>query len=211
MIKKENKDFYKQFITLLLIGILTFLFVGNTSAGKNLNISPLLFKNNSTSTELTEKKEETDEEDSSIDPTVLLSGRNNFFKKTYKRYNESSISDKIFGLSYISPKNGILQESKLVEIDYFDIFFCHGILGTLIYIIPLSVLIILSVKKFFVRFKNNMQNYTLVFMIYSVLIGFGIALMAGHVFTAPAVSLFLILSMLEMFEILNFKKDLKNE
>ena len=122
-------------------------------------------KSNSSLKELTEKKEETDEKDSSNDPTVLLSGRNDFFKKTYKRYSQSSVIDKTVGLGYISHKKGILQESKLVEIDYFDVFFCHGILGTLIYIIPLAIFIIISIKRFFIKFKNNIKNYTLIFII----------------------------------------------
>lgn len=209
--KKETEGFYKQFITLLLIGLLTFLFVGNTSVGKNLNINPILLKKQITAIEPEEAEEETEEKDVNTDPTVLLSGRNNFFKINLKKYDNASISDKAVGLGYIAPKKDVIQEIKLVEIDYFDIFFCHGILGTLIYIIPLAVLIVISIKNFFAKFINNMKNHTLILMIYSVLIGFGIALMAGHVFTAPAVSMFLILNMLEMFRILKNKKDSENE
>ncbi len=211
LIKKEIKGFYKQFITLILIGLLTFLFVGNTSVGKNLNINPILFKKQVTAVEPEEPEENIEKKEINNDPTVLLSGRNKFFKNNLKKYTEASISDKALGLGYIAPKKDIIQERKLVEIDYFDIFFCHGILGTLIYIIPLAVLVVISIKSFFAKFINNMNNHTLILMIYSVLIGFGIALIAGHVFTAPAVSMFLILSMLEMFRILKNKKDLKNE
>ena len=114
-------------------------------------------------------------------------------------------------MGYISPKKNIVQERKLVEIDYFDIFFCHGILGTLIYLVPLATLIFISLKRFFTRFIINIKNYTLIFMIYSILIGFGIALTAGHVFTAPAVSMVLILTILEMYSLLKHEKDLKNE
>lgn len=210
LIKNDSKGFYKQFITLLLIGLLTFLFVGNTSVGKNLNIKPILFREQTTTIK-PEQPDETDEKDINNDPTVLLSGRNKFFKNNLKKYNSASISDKVVGLGYIAPKKDVVQERKLVEIDYFDIFFCHGILGTLIYIIPLAVLIVISVKNFFAKFINNIKNHTLILIIYSILIGFGIALMAGHVFTAPAVSMFLILSMLEMFRILKNKRDLENE
>lgn len=211
LIKKEIKGFYKQFITLLLIGILTFLFVGNTSVGKNLNINPILFRKQATTIKPEEPNETPDGKDTNNDPTVLLSGRNNFFKNNLKKYTQAPISDKVVGLGYIAPKKDVVQERKLVEIDYFDIFFCHGILGTLIYIIPLAVLVVISVKNFFAKFINNIKNHALILIIYSVLIGFGIALMAGHVFTAPAVGMFLILSMLEMFRILKDKKDAKNE
>ena len=139
LIKRDSKGFYKQFITLILIGLLTFLFVGNTSVGKNLNINPILSNTKNTPAEIIEEKEDSEKEETSPDPTVLLSGRNNYFKKTLSKYEQSSIIDKIFGIGYISQKGDTVKESKLVEIDYFDIFFCHGILGALIYILPFAV------------------------------------------------------------------------
>lgn len=210
LISKKNKDFYKQFISLILLSVLTFLFIGNTSAGKNLDIEPIFFKEEKISTQNKESNKETKKE-TTANTTTLLSGRNKFFKNSLKNYAESSVLDKTLGMGYISPKKNIVQESKLVEIDYFDIFFCHGILGTLIYIIPLAIVIINSIKKFFNNFIINIKNNLLIFIIYSVLIGFGIALMAGHVFTAPAVSMFLILIMLELLILLYYEKDKKNE
>lgn len=211
LIKKDDKAFYKQFITIILIGILTFLFVGYTSVGKNLSIGFSLFKNENISEEPPEKEDKSDDDNSINNPTVLLSGRNNYFKKTLTKYEQGSTIDKIFGIGYISQKGNTVTESKLVEIDYFDIFFCHGILGTLIYMLPLAIVIFISIKNFFTKFINNIKNNLLIFALYSIAIGFGIALMAGHVFTAPAVSMFLILSILEMLSILKYEKDLKNE
>ena len=213
LVKKEQTGFYKQFISLMLIGLLTFLFIGNTCGGKNLNIKPIFFNEKKVTVESTQnKKGETSKKDKvTTDATSLLSGRNKFFKRSLKKYNESTVLDKSFGMGYISPKKNVLQESKLVEIDYFDIFFCHGIVGTLIYIIPLLILVFISLKRFFIKFVTNIKNYTLIFVIYSILIGFGIALTAGHVFTAPAVSMVLILSILEMNSLLKHEKDLKNE
>jgi len=213
LIKKEQKGFYKQFISLVLIGLLTFLFIGNTPGGKNLKIKPIFFEEKKVTVQNTGNKKQTSSEKNPTiaNATTLLSGRNNFFKNTLKKYNSSSIIDKSVGIGYISPKKNVIQESKLVEIDYFDIFFCHGIAGTLIYVIPLAVLILVSLKRFFTNFIISIKNYTLIFMIYSILIGFGIALTAGHVFTAPAVSMVLILIILEMYELLKNEKDLKNE
>lgn len=211
LIKRDSKGFYKQFITLLLIGLLTFLFTGNTSAGKNLKITPLFFNNKTSTSQAVKNDKKSNKENITADTTALLSGRDNFLKNNVKKYKESSIMDKAFGIGYIAPKKDVVQERKLVEIDYFDIFFCHGILGTLIYIIPLAVIILISIKKFFTKFINNIKNNMLIFTLYSIAIGFGIALMAGHVFTAPAVSMFLILIILEMLSILKFEKDLKNE
>lgn len=213
LIRKDQKGFYKQFIALTLIALLTFLFIGNTPGGKNLKIKPIFSKDKKVVVENKgNKKNKTQKKDStSLNSTTLLSGRNNFFKNSLKKYNSSPITDKAMGIGYISAREGVLQENKLVEIDYFDIFFCHGIVGTLIYIIPLAIIIVLSLKKFFAKFITNIKNYTLIFLIYSILIGFGIALLAGHVFTAPAVSMLLILIVLEMYTKLNYEKDKKNE
>ena len=213
LIKKEQKGFYKQFLTLFLIGLLTFLFIGNTPGGKNLKIKPIFSEEKKVTVQDTGNKKQSSSKKNSttVDTTTLLSGRNKFFKNTLKKYNSSSTTDKAIGIGYISPKKSVLQENKLIEIDYFDIFFCHGIIGTVIYIIPLAILIFVSIKRFFAKFITNIKNHTLTFMIYSILIGFGIALTAGHVFTAPAVSMVLILSILEMFSLLKYEKDLKNE
>ena len=141
----------------------------------------------------------------------MLSGRDIYLKDTINEYKNSNIIGKIVGRGYVSNYNNTIQESKLVEIDYFDIFFCHGILGVLVYITPLVVVTVLLAKKFFANFITNIKNHTLIFLLYSILIACGIALMAGHVFTAPGVSLFLILSILEVSYTLNYEKDLKNE
>ena len=69
------------------------------------------------------------------------------------------------------------------------------------------VVAFILLKKLIANFIINIKNDMLIFMIYSISIGFGIALMAGHVFTAPAVSIFLILAILEMFEILYYKRN----
>ncbi|MGN1301418.1 MAG: O-antigen ligase family protein [Clostridia bacterium] len=204
----KDKNFHKQFIIMLLIVLFSVIFVGNSSAGKNLGIQPLIFQSQGNS--------QSDLEDNSPNepaetPTELLSSRDIYLKDTINEYKNSNIIDKIVGRGYVSNYDNIIQESKLIEIDYFDIFFCHGFLGVLVYIVPLVIVIGLFIKKFFTNFINNIKNHTLIFLLYSLLIVCGIALMAGHVFTAPAVSLFLILNILEIFYTLNYEKDLKNE
>lgn len=204
-----DKNFHKQFITMLLIVLFSVIFVGNSSAGKNLGIQPLIFQNESHSQNISGNNNTTDTPVET--PTNLLSNRDIYLKDTIDEYKNSNIIDKIVGRGYVSNYDNTIQESKLIEIDYFDIFFCHGFLGVLIYIVPLVIVIGLFVKKFFTNFINNIKNHTLIFLLYSLLIICGIALMAGHVFTAPAVSLFLILNILEIFYTLNYEKDLKNE
>lgn len=209
MFTKERKTIYKQFITILLIIIFSFMFIAYTPAGKNTGIG-ITWK--STNKSSSTSKPATSKPASKESQVELLSGRNDYLKNTLKKYKESSILTKLTGTAYVSysEKKGIV-ESKLVEIDYFDIFFCHGILGTLIYVIPLIFIAISLFKKLFSNFVINIKNYYTIFSLYSILIGCGIALLAGHVFTAPAVSIFLAINILELFNTLKSKEDLTNE
>ncbi len=214
MFTKERKTIYKQFIAISLMIILSFSFVAYTPAGKNTGIGITWGKSSSGSpiTQPKPSKPKSEETQSEETQTELLSGRNNYLKNTFKKYNESSILTKLTGTGYISySEKKEMHESKLVEIDYFDIFFCHGILGTLIYIVPLILIAISLFKKLFSNFVVNIKNNYTIFELYGILIGCGIVLLAGHVFTAPAVSIFLAINILELFNTLKSKEDLINE
>ena len=125
LFKKEGKNIYKQFITVLLIGTITTLFVGNTAGGKNFGIEPFLFKKSYYNQSLDSQKNK--KENTKTNATSLLSGRNKFLNTNIKRYHQSSIMDKLVGMGYLYPTKNVIQERKLVEIDYFDIYFCHEV------------------------------------------------------------------------------------
>lgn len=205
----ERKNVFKQFIFIILIIIITIGSISYTPAGKNLNINIFEKEEENVTKPITQEDKTTD---SKKVQTEVLSGRNKYFQKSLKKYLESDLLTKLTGNGYISysDKKGV-YESKLVEIDYFDIFFCHGILGTLIYIIPLIVIAANLFKRLFNNFINNIKNNYTIFTLYAILIACGIALLAGHVFTAPAVSIFLAINILELFYTLKLKEDLVNE
>ena len=58
---------------------------------------------------------------------------------------------------------------------------------------------------------KNIRNGKVILALYSVLLSFGIALLAGHVFTAPAVSIFVIINMFELIYLLNNKEEIYEE
>ena len=76
-------------------------------------------------------------------------------------------------------------ERKTAEIDYVDIFVSYGILGTLLFFIP----IIYALTNFIIELKRpdkkKILNLTLYFLIFSL------ALFSGHIFVAPAVSVYI--------------------
>ena len=215
----KNKKTYKHFLAVVSLILITVVFLGNTSVGKNLQIKPLAFKEQTskittTKTKTTVKKQEeikTYVDNAVENPEILLSGRNKFLNDTIKKYINASNLDKALGIGYVEKNEKELIELKLVEMDYFDIFFSHGIVGTIIYMTPILLIILPSIFFFFKRFKININNNLLLLSICSVLLGFGIALFAGHVFTAPAVSTFLALVMMIMYNELYFKKEKEHE
>ncbi|MBQ7141181.1 MAG: O-antigen ligase family protein [Bacilli bacterium] len=108
----------------------------------------------------------------------IFSERLSFLSDTNKKYIESDITSKLVGIGYSSNK-------KMIEMDPFDIFYRHGIVGFMIYFGSIGYVIILNKKKF------NYQYLLPVFL--TIFISF----FAGHVFTAPAVSIFVSIILLK--------------
>lgn len=121
---------------------------------------------------------------------VVYSGRQIFCYRVAKIYKSAPLSDKIFGLGFVNrPAINNKHIEKLVEIDLFDIFFHYGILGFIIYFIPLLYIIIRTLvlifqKKFAMSFFKMTNMYVILIMIV-------VSSIAGHVLGAPAVSIYL--------------------
>ena len=154
-------------------------------------ISPL-FHNTQVHIERNEQQMKTEVSDSNTGKMnnvldLILSGRQRFFSQHTEYFDKAPISQKLFGMGYAS---NYTDEPKTIEIDYFDIFFSTGILGTILYFLPLVYLAIQSVINLFKR-KSQILLPKDAMLILSIFLGFGIAGFAGHVLTAPSVSLYL--------------------
>lgn len=130
---------------------------------------------------------------------AVYSSRTFYLKDNIKRYKDSIGLQKIAGIGYVTNnrETGESMELKLVEMDYCDIILCHGILGTIIYVIPYIYIIVIEFKKLLKNWKNIFIDSKNVFMEYAIIISLVVALTAGHVFTAPAPALFLAIIMIE--------------
>lgn len=118
---------------------------------------------------------------------ILLSSRNVYFEQVYTDYVHSSMWHKFFGLGYA----GIYEHSpKLVEMDFFDLFFSFGIIGFLLLIVPIMIVFASMIKHLVTRVKTFFQPENILFII-SIGLGLGVAFFAGHVLYAPAVSIYL--------------------
>lgn len=115
---------------------------------------------------------------------VVYSGRDGFLKMHKHFLNKAPVIQKVFGMGYA----GNYEESpKIIERDFHDIYYQFGILGFILLLIPIiyyGMLILLTAIKNILYFLS--AKYILI--IASLTIGLGIAYLAGHMITAPAVS-----------------------
>ena len=117
----------------------------------------------------------------------IFSQRLTFEEKTRKAYNKASISEKIFGIGYIENYMTDNVRLKTIEIDYFDIFYRHGIVGFIIFFAPL-----IYILKDIIQ-KNKKINYKTLNIYISVLLIFILALFQGHILVTPANSIYVAL------------------
>lgn len=125
----------------------------------------------------------------------ILSSRHIYFTWQLNQMIRADVSQKILGMGYAG---NYINNRKTIEMDFFDIFFSFGIVGFILVMLPLFLLVGLVVKKLFTNFTHvfRIENISLII---SILLGLGIALIAGHVWIAPAVSIYLAISMVLLF------------
>lgn len=100
----------------------------------------------------------------------IFSERLSFLSDTNTSYINSDIPNKLIGIGYDS-------NNKMIEMDPFDIFYRHGIVGFIIYFGSIVYIIVLSDKKF---------NYRYILPMFMVLFT---SIFSGHVLIAPSVSI----------------------
>ncbi|PFD99035.1 hypothetical protein CN288_19925 [Bacillus sp. AFS023182] len=124
------------------------------------------------------KKEETQ--------ALIFSGRE-LFEKVYKDYYaEAPTSQKLLGMGYSGNFKG---DPKLIERDFHDWFYAFGIIGFALLLIPFLYFGIKILLILITRFREVFTvKYGL--LATSLALGLGIAFIAGHVLTAPGVSIY---------------------
>ena len=123
----------------------------------------------------------------------IFSQRLTFLEAKSKDYNKASTYEKIFGIGYTEDK----EQTKLIEMDYFDIFYSHGLVGFLtiigIYFYILYRVLINSKKNFFDSYMKKLSLFLILLL----------SLLTGHIITAPAVS---IIAIILIIDIEDYKK-----
>lgn len=119
----------------------------------------------------------------------ILSSRDIYFWQTSEDYLAAHEIRKLFGLGYSGDYNA---QPELIEMDFFDLFFSYGMIGSLFLIAPLFYAMY---KALPLEFSHNV---VLLFMTLSLVLA--IAFLAGHVIFAPAVMTYVAITCVALFK-----------
>lgn len=130
---------------------------------------------------------------------LVFSSREKYEAAMREDFFNSPLSQQMIGMGFGGNYEPLEagKAPKMIEMDFHDWFYSFGWVG---FIYMMAPIVWLS-GRFIVRFVSNLnRNFTYFNILYGVafLLGMGIAYTAGHVLTAPAVSIYLaaILAML---------------
>ncbi|ENQ3077459.1 O-antigen ligase family protein [Bacillus cereus] len=120
--------------------------------------------------------------------SLIYSDRDQFLNMHQKYFQEAPLSQKLLGMGYAGNYE---KAPKVIEMDFHDLFFSFGIIGFILYLLPFVYFGIRLMFRILTNFKSIL---TIKYMLLgtAIVLAIGIALTAGHVFTAPAVSIFFV-------------------
>lgn len=116
----------------------------------------------------------------------LLSDRLELSANAVDAYAQSPAVRKLLGLGYGFHTADGETYSLLIEMDLLALLINHGILGLALFLGPLAVLAGACLRKW----RRLWRSERAVVYSYSILIALACAVLSGHVFTAPAASLY---------------------
>lgn len=180
-IKNVKEKKYKNISLLvslfLIIIVSTILILPKTSFYKNIKIHMNYYKINSILEIFT---------DYDNINNLIFSERLTFLKNTNNAYKNASLPAKMFGIGYIENFNTTKESTKTIEIDYFEVFYRHGIVGFIIYFSVFIKFLYIVIKKALAKF--NLINIEYLTSIILILL---LSLFSGHILVTPAVSIFI--------------------
>ncbi|CEQ18542.1 O-antigen ligase family protein [Paraclostridium sordellii] len=128
----------------------------------------------------------------------LMSRRNLFAYIIKHRFEVGTLKEKMIGLGYYVDIEPEVLTSKTIEIDFLDILYRQGIIGFILYF--LQFILILKIIFNYIKEKNkSLWDLNIIGYILSIVVGLLISICAGHVFTAPSVSIYIALVIILFF------------
>ena len=123
---------------------------------------------------------------------MILSSRDKYLADVFLDYQDDSLWIRLIGKGYVlDGENG--QRYLSVEMDIFDVFFRLGIIGTMLCFAPFLALLFVIMVMFFKKMVAGLLHVDVLGYMVALMLSLGIAFLAGHVLTAPAVSIYVAL------------------
>lgn len=134
----------------------------------------------------------------------VFSDRLTYLKNTSSNYQKSSVTEQFLGLGYIENYATDKVSTKMIEMDIFDILYRHGLIGFIIYFLP----VIVFLKKAYISLFTSLDGrnkYETVAYILSISLLLITSFLAGHVLLSPAVSIYLTLFIINSIKLTTTK------
>lgn len=168
---------------LIAIICLSFIFIPKTSFYKNICIH----------LEFLEVEKISDIADPKIIDHFIFSQRLTFLSNTNKIYKDSSITEKLFGIGYIDNYSKDNVSMKMIEMDFFDLFYRHGIIGFAIYMSSFIYILYKIFTKYLKTIKESHNNKIINSYLLSLVLSIILSSLTGHVILSPSVSIYVAL------------------
>lgn len=128
----------------------------------------------------------------------ILSNRLYYLVPIKQAFSESSAIQKMIGIGYKNLPGSTHDIERSIEMDLIALFFRHGIIGMLIFYLPIFAFLIYLLISFLRHFKKVFTSLSLCTYLYSFLLGIAISTLTGHSLVAPAVSIMIAITMVRL-------------
>ena len=196
-------------VTIMSVIILgSVIYLPFSAVGFNLGIDASKLLVVGGSSEVDDEHKDTEEEEVEfIDNRDLtdrvFSGRDHFLRTVREYWDDAPLIQKIFGMG---PGGNYPERLKLIEMDYFDIYYGYGWLGTLLIFTGYAVFLFSVARKILVK---KLMDSTIFILGTQIGLALSIALFAGHILLNPASGIYLsiILAYLNIYLSRDFATD----
>ena len=120
----------------------------------------------------------------------IFSDRLTFLNNTKTNFEKASIYEQLLGIGYIENYATDNVSTKLIEMDIFDIFYRHGLIGFIVYFYPVILMLKSAYKSLFENFSKR-NCYEILSLLLAITLLLITSILAGHVLLSPAVSIYL--------------------
>lgn len=115
-------------------------------------------------------------------------------------YTEGGVLAKLLGIGYATAPSYGREIYFMVEMDPLSVLLRHGVVGFALYYVPYLAFVVWAIVRFFKRPARCLGSLKCCTALYCTMMGFGISLIAGHALVTPAVSIFILVVAIQLWD-----------